>query len=416
MADLKPIGSEKLTGTDKLKRIMEIANYKEHLPQSVNENSSDSYNITLADGLNYAIVKEKNGYVIKKGLNESIDYMEPMKNRKYYSSYSQAFKRLNLIAKEVNTLFENEENVNLFNNTISEQEKKFVLKTPKPEPAPAPEPSMDAPMDDAGVEDMGFDAEMDMDTPEGDMDIDMDAEVEPSAEEDVDFKQIQKLTGKLGQKIRTMNDTVGMTSEDIKYVLNSLISALDLEKLDEEDKEDVLNKLEGEEIDYGMDDSDDLDISADDELDMDVDMEEPEMGENFLGRMATGYVASKLSEEEPKEEMEPSHDNRVSEIMDSIFNESVVDKVLSSYFKENDTEKRLKEEKTAKKFIQSKIVKKTVMEEVKKLSETVEQELASDFILKENPQFIFLGKTNKGNLVFEYKGEKLKVSTKGEIL
>jgi hypothetical protein len=422
MADLKPIGSEKLTGTDKLKRIMEIATYKEHLPQSVNENSSDSYNITLADGLNYAIVKEKNGYVIKKGLNESIDYMEPMKNRKYYSSYSQAFKRLNLIAKEVNTLFENEENVNLFNNTISEQEKKFVLKTPKPEPAPAPEPSMDAPMDDAGVEDMGFDAEMDMDTPEGDidMDIDMDAEVEPSAEEDVDFKQIQKLTGKLGQKIRTMNDTVGMTSEDIKYVLNSLISALDLEKLDEEDKEDVLNKLEGEEIDYGMDDSDNLDISADDELDMDVDMdvdmEEPEMGENFLGRMATGYVASKLSEEEPKEEMEPSHDNRVSEIMDSIFNESVVDKVLSSYFKENDTEKRLKEEKTAKKFIQSKIVKKTVMEEVKKLSETVEQELASDFILKENPQFIFLGKTNKGNLVFEYKGEKLKVSTKGEIL
>lgn len=418
MADLKPIGSEKLTGTDKLKRIMEIATYKEHLPQSVNESSSNTYNITLADGFNYTIVKEKNGYVIKKGLNESVEYMEPMKNRKYYSSYSQAFKRLNLIAKEVNTLFENEENVNLFNNTISEQDKKYVLKTPKPEPAPAPEPSMDAPMDDAGVEDMGFDAEMDMDTPEGDvdMDIDMDAEVEPSAEEDVDFKQIQKLTGKLGQKIRTMNDTVGMTSEDIKYVLNSIVSALDLEKLDEEDKEDILNKLEGEEVDYGMDDSEDLDISADDELDMDIDMEEPEMGENFLGKMATGYVASKLREEEPKEEMEPSHDDRVTEIMDSIFNESVVDKVLSSYFKESDNEKRLKEEKNAKQFIQTKIKKKTIMEEVKKLSETIEQELASDFILKENPEFKFLGKTNKGNLVFEHKGQQLKVSTKGEIL
>lgn len=418
MADLKPIGSEKLTGTDKLKRIMEIATYKEHLPQSVNESSSNTYNITLADGFNYTIVKEKNGYVIKKGLNESVEYMEPMKNRKYYSSYSQAFKRLNLIAKEVNTLFENEENVNLFNNTISEQDKKFVLKTPKPEPVPAPEPSMDAPMDDAGVEDMGFDAEMDVDTPEGDvdMDIDMDADVEPSAEEDVDFKQIQKLTGKLGQKIRTMNDTVGMTSEDIKYVLNSLISALDLEKLDEDDKEDILNKLEGEEVDYGMDDSEDLDISADDELDMDVDMEEPEMGENFLGKMATGYVASKLREEEPKEEMEPSHDDRVTEIMDSIFNESVVDKVLSSYFSESDNEKRLKEERKAKQFIQSKIKKKTVMEEVKRMSETIEQELASDFILKENPDFKFLGKTNKGNLVFEHKGEKLKVSTKGEIL
>ena len=132
--------------------------------------------------------------------------------------------------------------------------------------------------------------------------------------------------------------------------------------------------------------------------------------------MATGYVASKLSEEGHEENMESSHEDRISEIMDSIFNESVVDKVLSSYFKENNSEKRLKEEKTAKKFIQSKIVKKTVMEEVKRLSESVEQELASDFILKENPQFTFLGKTNKGNLVFEYKGEKLRVSTKGEIL
>ncbi len=97
MADLKPIGSEKLTGSDKIRRIMEIATYKEHLPNPVNENSSNSYNITLADGYNYTIVKEKNGYVIKKGLNESVDYMEPMKNRKYYTSYSQAFKRLNLI-------------------------------------------------------------------------------------------------------------------------------------------------------------------------------------------------------------------------------------------------------------------------------------------------------------------------------
>jgi hypothetical protein len=422
MADLKPIGSEKLTGSDKIRRIMEIATYKEHLPNPVNENSSNSYNITLADGYNYTIVKEKNGYVIKKGLNESVDYMEPMKNRKYYTSYSQAFKRLNLIAKEVNTLFENEENVNLFNNTISEQDKKYVLKTPKPEPAPepAPEPEMDdMPVDDAGADEFG--AEMDVDTPEGDMDVEMDAEVEDSsAEEDVDFKQIQKLTGKLGQKIRTMNDTVGMTSEDIKYVMNSIISALDLEKLDDEDKEDILNKLEGEEADYGMDDTENLDISADDELDFDMDEmpadEEPEMGENFLGRMATGYVASKLREEEPMEMEEPSHDDRVSQIMDSIFNESTVDKVLSSYFKESGDEKRMKQEKRAKKLIENKINKKSLMEEVKSLSETVEQELASDFILKENPDFKFIGKTNKKNLVFEYKGQQIKVSPKGEIL
>jgi len=32
MADLKPIGSEKLTGQDKIKRIMEIARFKENIP------------------------------------------------------------------------------------------------------------------------------------------------------------------------------------------------------------------------------------------------------------------------------------------------------------------------------------------------------------------------------------------------
>jgi hypothetical protein len=86
MGNLRPIGSEKLDCMDKINRIMEIARYKEHIPQPINEDSSNEYKITLADGINYQIVKEKNGYVIKKGLNESIDYLEPMKNRKYYSS------------------------------------------------------------------------------------------------------------------------------------------------------------------------------------------------------------------------------------------------------------------------------------------------------------------------------------------
>ena len=32
MADLKPIGSEKLQGMDKIRRIMEIATYNENIP------------------------------------------------------------------------------------------------------------------------------------------------------------------------------------------------------------------------------------------------------------------------------------------------------------------------------------------------------------------------------------------------
>ena len=99
MAKLKPIGSEKLEGTEKLKRIMEIATYR--LPSNGLSESTSDYSINLADGMNYHIVKEKMGYIIKRGLNEStLDYIEPMKNRKYYSSYSQALKKLNLIVNK----------------------------------------------------------------------------------------------------------------------------------------------------------------------------------------------------------------------------------------------------------------------------------------------------------------------------
>ena len=119
MSKLKPVGSEKLQGLDKIQRIMEIARYKEVIPQSINEVSSREYQIVLADGQTYSIDKEKLGYVIKKKVNEDFDYVEPMKNRSHYRSYSQAFKKLNLIAQEVNRLTETEENISLFSKTVN---------------------------------------------------------------------------------------------------------------------------------------------------------------------------------------------------------------------------------------------------------------------------------------------------------
>ena len=115
MADLKPIGSEKLQGQDKLRRIMEIARFNETAPSNINETARSEYNRTLADGNTYEIVKERQGYIIKKTISESeTEYIEPMKNRKYYSSYSQALKRLNLVAGELNRLNENEEGTSMF--------------------------------------------------------------------------------------------------------------------------------------------------------------------------------------------------------------------------------------------------------------------------------------------------------------
>ena len=120
MGGFRPIGSEKLEGMDKIRRIMEIARFNENIPQSVNETKSTEYSVDMADGNTYRIERERQGYIIKMAINESeSDYIEPMKGRKYYSSYSQALKRLNLMAKEINVLHENEEGISL----IGEQKK-----------------------------------------------------------------------------------------------------------------------------------------------------------------------------------------------------------------------------------------------------------------------------------------------------
>ena len=398
MGDLKPIGSEKLQGEEKLRRIMEIARFGEVERSTSNVNETVDYTRQLADGKYYSIIHEKNGYIIKTGLNESeMDYAERIENRRYHSSYSKALKKLNLMAKELNTLHENEEGLDLF----GEQDKKFVLKTPKPEvEAPAPEPEMDLDLDmgsEGGEEELDLDMDLGMDDEGGeeelDMDLDLDAET-PAEEEEISIKEIQKLTGKLGQKLRTIDQQDGLTSEDIKYVLNSIISAVDLDKLSEEDKEDILENFEEDEIDYGVDDEADLDVDAGEELDLDMDLD------------------MDMDMEEPMEESAEVGER----VMDEIFAESKIDKVLSKYFVVSDEEKTLTESKNIKNFLVEKIQKITVRKEMKSMCETVEQELTADFLLKENKTIKFLGKTNKGNLAFENDGQQIKVSQKGELL
>ena len=410
MADLKPIGSEKLTGQDKLNRIMEIARFKEVTPKTINETAKSEYSVPLADGNNYEIVKERQGYIIKKTISESeTDYIDPMKNRKYYSSYSQAFKRLNLLAGELNRLNENEEGISLYG-----EQKKFTLKTPKPAPAPEAEapmappaapPSVPAPelppspMGDMG--DMG-DEEMPMDDMGGEemgaeeIDVDVDVDAEEGSEEQVTFKTIQKLTGKLTQKIRTLDTEEGMTSEDIKYVINMVLSAVDLTSLSEEDKEDIMAKFEEDETeDFGQEDdmdgedmTDDTDVQ-DIQADMDVPVEGYEMEEEDYGNGA---------------------------IFDSIFGESKVDKVLSKYFEVSKKEIREGKEKQIQETAKKKAVVNQIMESVVKMTETIEQELAAKKFIKENLNSKFVGITNKKNLVFETKTGQVRITPNGDLI
>jgi hypothetical protein len=410
MADLKPIGSEKLQGAEKIARIMEIARYGEAPKQEINVNETTDYTRVLADGNVYGIVKERNGYIVKKGIDEStLDYIDPMRNRKYHSSYSQALKKLNLIAGELNRVNENEQGTELFG-----EQKKFVLKTPTssapapapvaPAPAPempAPSPEMPAPSpmgDDTMPEPMGDDMMPDdMETDEPSMDEPMGDPMGGEDEGPATLKQVQKLTGKLGQKLRAYASEQEMTSEDVKYVLNSILSAVDLNLLDETDKEDILSRFEGEEDGEEGSNYDEIGMEPTEPDTSDLDMggeitAEPEVGESH------GYKS------------------KINAIMDGMFNESKVDKILSKYFVETSEEKKMNESKKVQTYIKKKINKVNVMEEIKNLSETIEQELTSEFILRENESAKFIGKTNLKNLIFENEGKQIKVSPKGEIL
>jgi len=241
---------------------------------------------------------------------------------------------------------------------------------------------------------VGIDATMDVETPEmGD-------------EEQVTFKTIQKLTGKLTQKIRTLDTDQGMTSEDIKYVINMVLSSLELKTLTEEDREDILSKFEDETEDLGGDDMDGEDLTDDSEVeDIQADMDIPMEGEMEEG----GYY-----ENEDMEEEDMDYGNGA--IIDSIFGESKVDKVISKYFEISKKEIVEGREKVAKKKLGRVADVRKQMGEVVKLSETIEQELSSQKFLNENFSSKIIGKTNKQNLVFENKGKQVKITPQGQIL
>jgi hypothetical protein len=434
MGGLKPIGSEKLQGIDKLNRIMEIARYKEHMPKPINENSRSEYEILLADGRNYQIVKEKNGYVIKKSINESLndfDYIEPMKNRRYFSSYSQAFKRLNLVAKEVNLNEGVKHNVSLFNE--GDEETKYFLKfgdekkgetteqavpaaAPAPAPVPAPAPAPAAAPAPAPEEVPMGDEEM----PMGDEEMpDMEDEEMEDEDEVVTFKTIQKVTGKLAQKIRTFNsdEENEMSSKDIKYVINSVLSALNLDGLEEEDLDSIIDKLEGVEDEEGGEEMPDME--GEEMPDMEGEEVQPEVPVAPEGEMAEGIDFDDDEDDYPSKhrgsrrfrhrDFSDDDSSSIDDMFEQIFSESKVDNVLSKYFdKKTITESKKFEDKKRK--INE---RKTLTESVRNLSNNTPQEFSALKLIEKYPNAKFLGKTVSHSLVFEAENKKISVSTKG---
>jgi hypothetical protein len=443
----------------------------------------------LADGNVYRIEKERQGYIIKLAINESeSEYIDPMKARRYYSSYSQALKRLNLIANEINVLHENEEGTSL----IGEQKKKFVLKTKKkkesdegedaaPPPPPAdvevtPPPPADVevtppppadmgsvppppadmgetppPPADMGGEmptDMGAGSSTEMggemptdmgagSTPPADMggEEEIDVEEKPRKRKISDLKRIQILVGKLAQKIRSYEEEKDLSNKEIKYIINSILSAIDVDTLDEDDIEQIISRLEGSE------DEDGEEVSFEEE-DTEVQPgvapeppQEPEMsegfdniGDAFVNHMggALAYGMSKKLQHEDDSDFYDSegeyhrerrrgrkHIPNPKTLSHGTFSESKVDKLLSKYF--IFTEEEVKNYELKKERKRSETYKSN-KQNIVRLSESTDQlNTALDYI-RVNPRVKLMGLSTKGNLVFKEGINEVKITKSGQII
>jgi len=384
MGKLKPIGSEKLTGQDKVARIMEIARYGEVTKNKDYHVASQSFTKSAADGNVYSIVQEKDGYYLKSGINESeLEYVSGFMNKKRdrFKSYSSALKRMNLIFKPLNEEYNEGMGDGMYDETDLEEQEKFVLNVPN-----EGDEELDLDVeDDMGDEELDLDVEDDMGDEELDLDVEDDMGTELEGDEDMEgfMKSIQKLTGKLGQKLRDVEEEMG--SADIKYVLNSIISAVDLENLDDEDKDDVLDRFEEDETTYGDEEGMDM---GDEEVDLDMDLDvEDDMGGDEVD----------LGMEDEEEFAMESLKKRVGNLLESYI-----------------TEKKTKSV-TSKNYLKSRISNAIREKKIVEGTNTIEQSLTVKKILNENNELRLEGQTKRGDVVLTSKNKKVIVKKDGSI-
>ena len=268
-----------------LNRMLELANIKPMTENKVELSTLDLVKKAANDKV-YAIVRENRKYFIKvtdkkQSLTESdFNYIGGVANKTKhsYNSFEEASKHLNLMFDELNRL-----NEGSFTNVLESDihlldEKKYVLKLNKPKTKPeidsfdfgSDEESKDGGEDvfnfgsdeeskDSGEDfDFGSDEEKsdekdkEIETIGGDFDFggestedeeteELDDELDDEELDDEDsIKSIQKLTGKLGQKLR---DTEDISSDMEKWVAKSVLSALDLDNMDTDDKKDIIKTI-----------------------------------------------------------------------------------------------------------------------------------------------------------------------------
>ena len=280
----KFVNPKKIKGQDKLNRIKDLMGKMNTLTESTSLSELELVK-KGPNGVVYGIIRENRNYFIKTStkttgeLNSNdFDYVGGLQNKgtEKYNSYAEALKHLNMKFDMLNESFGVDNNVNLFetdgNAIAGGAGFGFVLPEMegKDEEIIADQKTVlnvDVPKSEEPVED---EVEMDVDVEEDpfgdDETMEVDTEVEEEGDEDEGdgfTKKIQKLTGKIGQMLRDKDEP---DAELDKYVINSIVSAIDWEEIPDEDVEDIIDKIEGE------DEEDDA-LEGGDEVEMDAEVE-----------------------------------------------------------------------------------------------------------------------------------------------
>ena len=323
------------------------------------------------NGIVYGIIRENHNYFIKTTektsgtlVSEDFEYSGGIKNKydERYHSYAEALKHLNMKFDMLNESYGIEDGTNLFesdgvevkvanssgvvvketevsdpaNDEVEEgdgeklldeeledvEEQKKVIKVDAPAPPPVEAPVEDeVEVDEFSMEDEGED-------PFADEEGGEDMGDEEGMEEDGDetTKKIQKYTGKIGQLLRDKDDP---DAELDKYVINSIISAIDWEEIPDEDVEDIISKIEGEDEEDGEGDE----FATDDEEVVDLDAEEGVDEDPFADEGGEELAESEEDEDEG-EEIKESRVFSKKQLMES-FLKNATKKSLKKVLKEN---------------------------------------------------------------------------------
>lgn len=175
-------------------------------------------------------------------------------------------------------------------------------------PTSAPSEPTSEPANDAGFDDFGNDKPFD--------DEPFDAGVEADEASDPK-KYIEQLTGKLGQSLRKYTETQGQPDFELeKFAVNSLLSATHTSEMDEQDKSDIIKKVNSAGDDNTMaSDEDQDDMGGDEDNSPDMGMADIDFSDNGGLQEAEGFEfkAKKSSLFAPKGSPEYIPENDLTE-------------------------------------------------------------------------------------------------------